>query len=101
MARTVALADPASRLGGLLAAKGYKLVGLQEARRFRAHVDAILYTGYRPEASGLTAGLTDSAGARPASDDLPCAIMLDVTGLDPQQAAAELEYRLQRRGWRW
>lgn len=100
MARTVALADPAGRLAGLLTAKGYRLVSLEEAGRFRAHVDAILYSGSRREAADLTAGGTGMA-FESVDGDLPGAIMLNVGGLDPEAAVAELDYRLRHRGWRW
>jgi hypothetical protein len=101
MAKTIALPDPAGRLAGLLAAKGYRLVSLQEAGRFRAHVDAVLYGGRRPDADNLTAATNDMALGGPADDELPGAIMLNISGLNPEAAVAELEYRLRHRGWRW
>lgn len=101
MAKTIALPDPAGKLAGLLAAKGYRLVGLQEAARFRAHVDAILYRGQGPDTATLTAGGAAIASGEAAGDELPGAIMLNISGLNPEAAVAELEYRLRHRGWRW
>lgn len=101
VARTIALPDLAGKLAGLLAAKGYRLVSLQEAGRFRAHVDAILYGGYPPDVADLTAGWTDIALGGPADDELPGAIMLNISGLNPEAAVAELEYRLRHRTWHW
>lgn len=105
MPKTVALQHPATRLTELLTAQGYKVISLQEAVRFRAHVDAILYNGHRSEtlpAYGNAAEATDiSLGHSPASADaLPAAVTLNITGLSAEEAAGELAYRLQHRHWR-
>lgn len=101
MAKTVALPDPAGKLAGLLAAKGYRLVSPQEAGRFRTNVDAVLYDGHRPERTGLMGGEASRTPGGPSDDELPGAIMLNISGLNPEAAAAELECRLRHRDWCW
>ena len=105
MPKTVALQYPAARLAELLAAHGYKVITLQEAVRFRAHVDAILYSGRNPETPLAHSTAVDIADislghSLAAADALPAAVMLNIIGLSAEEAAAELAYRLQHRHWR-
>jgi hypothetical protein len=107
MPKTVALQHPAGKLAAVLADKGYKVLDLQEAVRFRAHVDAILYAGRRPatgpagheapEAADMSIGYSHYGAA---DDALPGAVVLNVAGLSPEAAAAELEVRLRHHTWR-
>ncbi len=107
MPKTVALRHPAGKLAAVLAAKGYKVLDLQEAVRFRVHVDAILYTAHRPEAgpAGYEAleAVDMSVGLGPdwwADEALPGAVMLNITGLSPEEVAEELKVRLRHNSWR-
>lgn len=104
MPKILALQFPAARLAGLLAEKGYKVISLQDARRFRAHVDAVLYSGHRPETlpscqdESLAADI--SLGCNASDDPAAETLMLNITGMSAPQIAAELEYRLQHRSFR-
>lgn len=108
MPKIIALHHPAAGLAAALAAKGYRTVSLQEARRFRLHIDAILYSARLPETgpafhSGLEAAdisVGHARGENMTVDAMPGAIMLNITGLHPAQVAAEVEQRLQYRHWR-
>ena len=107
MKKTVALQHPATWLAETLAARGYKVISLQEAVSFRAHVDAVLYSSRRAETIPAFHGGLESAdisvghrGEEAPGDALPGAIMLNITGLHPEQVAAELEARLRHRPWR-
>lgn len=107
MAKVVALQHTAAGLAASLAAEGYKVMSLQDAQRFRTHVDAILYAARSPEsmaardtleAADISRGynLEDSV----VGEALPCAVFLNITGLPPKQVLAELEHRLRHRPWR-
>ncbi len=104
MAKTVALQHPAGKLAAVLTDKGYKVLALQEAVRFRVHVDALLYAGHRPETGAEVPEAADMSVGHGygwlADDALPGAVMLNITGLSPEEAAAELEIRLRHRPWR-
>ncbi len=107
MKKTVALQHPATWLAETLTARGYKVISLQEAVGFRAHVDAVLYSSRRAETVPSFHGGLESAdisvghrGEDALGDTLPGAIMLNITGLHPEQVAAELEARLRHRPWR-
>lgn len=108
MPKILALHHPAAGLSAALAAKGYKTMSLQEALRFRTHVDAILYSTRLPETGPAFQSALEAAdisvghdhGEGMAGDALPGAIMLNITGLHPEQVVAEVEYRLQHRSWR-
>lgn len=107
MKKTVALQHPSTWLVETLAARGYKVISLQEAVSFRVHADAVLYSSRRAETvpafhSGLEAAdiSVGHHGEEALGDALPGAIMLNITGLHPEQVAAELESRLRHRPWR-
>lgn len=107
MPKILALQHPAAGLAATLAAKGYRTVSLQEAVRFRTHVDAVLYVARRPETGPAFQSALEAAdisvghdpGGLPG-DAMPGAIMLNITGLQPEQVVAEVEQRLQHRHWR-
>jgi hypothetical protein len=108
MPKILALQHPAAGLAATLAAKGYETMSLQDAVRFRVHVDAVLYAAHRQETSAafhsaleaadISVGHDHSGGS--LSETLPGAIMLNITGLHPDQVVAEVEQRLQHRHWR-
>lgn len=105
MPKTIALQHLSGRLAGLLAARGYKVVSLHEAARFRAHIDAVLYSGHSPDTPTAHSSAAEAAdislGHWPAAADaLPAAVMLNIAGRTAEEAADELEYRLQHRHWR-
>ena len=104
MSKILALQYPAAKLARLLAEQGYKIISLQEARQHRAHVDAILYFGHRPDTltdCQETADFADvSLGAVAAADAAIDAVMLNISGMNAEQVAAELEYRLRPRNFR-
>ncbi len=107
MSKTVAVQHPSSWVAATLTAKGYKVISLHEALSFRAHVDAVLYSSRRaetvpafqsgPESADISVG---HRGDWSPDETLPGAIMLNITGLHPEQVAAELESRLRHRPWR-
>jgi len=106
MPKIVALQYPASRLAGLLAQKGYRVVDLYEAFRLRTHVDAVLYSVRQPEAApdyhGLSAAADISLGDyMAASDGLPGAVTLNIAGRSPEAVVEELGRRLRQRQWRY
>jgi hypothetical protein len=102
--KTVALQHPAGKLAAVLTAKGYKVLAFQEAVRFRVHVDAILYAGHRPETGAEMPEAADMSVGHGhgwlADDALPGPVMLNIAGLSPEEAAAELAIRLHHRPWR-
>ncbi len=108
MPKILALQHPAAGLAEALAAKGYKTMSLQEAVRFRAHVDAVLYTARRPETGPAFHSALEAAdisighdpGEGLPGDALPGAIMLNITGMHPDQVVAAVEQRLRYRHWR-
>jgi len=108
MTKILALQHPAAGLAATLAARGYKTVSLQEALRFRPHVDAVLYTARRPETSPSFHEALEAAdicvghdhGGSPAGDALAGAVMLNITGLHPEEVVAAVEWRLRHRPWR-
>ena len=108
MPKILALQHPAAGLAAALAAKGYRTVSLQEAVRFRSQVDAVLYDARRPETGPALHSALEAAdisvghdpGGGLAGEALPGAIMLNITGMHPEQVVAEVEYRLQHRHWR-
>jgi hypothetical protein len=108
MPKILALQHPTAGLAATLAARGYKTVSLQEALRFRTHVDAVLYTARRPETSPAFHSALEAAdisvghdhGESMVGDALPGVIMLNIGGLHPEEVVAAVEQRLQYRPWR-
>jgi hypothetical protein len=107
MNKTVALQHPSAWVAATLAARGYKVISLQEALSFRAHVDAVLYSSRRAETVPAFQSSLENAdisvghrGEWAPEEALPGAIMLNITGLHPEQVADELESRLRHRPWR-
>jgi len=87
------------QIAQLLQERGYKVIDMYEASRPGAHVDAFLYTSYHPDIVTSFNNLTESAditlgGGHPDIESNPSPIMLNVTGLRPEQALATLEYRI-------
>lgn len=103
MSKIIAVQSPGTRLSALLEERGYRVIDLSSANRSRTRVDAILYTGYRPDSVTDAVEIADISwgGFSPAPDEFPSAITLNITGLRPEQAVEALESRLRHRHWRF
>lgn len=102
MPRIIALSQPDARLAAHLRERGYQVIDVAETCRQRIRVDAIMYSARHPggiSASNQTeADLSVGCACFNSGDpfDIPA---LNITGLDPAQAADLLETRLTRRSW--
>jgi 6-phosphogluconate dehydrogenase len=96
MPKVVALQMPATNLAAFLTQRGYKVIEFNQLSRSRTQVDAVLYTHYRPEET-ISTYMSYTDNSDPITDDFPSAIMLNITGLQPDQVLNELDKRLRHR----
>lgn len=102
MPKTIAIADPNSRLAAELAAHGFRVVdGASQARPGQA-ADVCLYTSYRPTTEACLTAHSEQADISIGHyhytiADHPATIMLNITGLNPRQVIDCIQHELGRR----
>lgn len=99
MPKTIALQSGMSEVASMLRDKGYHVVDIYEAKRPGSKVDAYLYTSYHPDAFNSSLGILEyadiSVGYTSISyDHHTSPVMMNITGMSPQQAVSTLEHRL-------
>jgi ABC-type molybdate transport system ATPase subunit len=83
----------------LLEKQGYHVVDMQEASKPGLKVDAFLFTSNHPDIVTSYNNLSNAADVSlaletPQQDSSVNTIMLNITGMSPQEAVQELEHRL-------
>lgn len=99
MSKIIALQSHMGAIAGLLRDKGYRVIDKYEAQRPGSRVDAYLYTNYHPEAfnslhssleyADVSVGYTSLSYDRHTTP-----LMLNISGMTPEQAVSTLEHRL-------
>jgi len=102
--KTIAIRAPGTELREALTARGYQVIELTEASRTHCHIDALLLTAFCPENitschQSLDASDIAIGSVYPAQDDLPHTIVLNITGMYPEQVVDSLERHLRHRRW--
>ena len=100
----MAIHSPEAQLSDILTSRGYRIIELTEASRSRCHVDALLLTAFCPEnatscyqspiASDIAIGSVNIV-----QDDLPHTIVLNITGMYPEQVVDLLQRHLRHHHW--
>lgn len=102
MSKTIALANPNSRLAGELTTRGFRVVdGANPAIPGQA-ADVYLYTCYRPTTEACLTAHSEQADIsighyHYTTADHPDTIMLNITGLNPGQVIDRIQHELERR----
>ena len=97
MPKTVALQSRMEHIAALLQARGYTVIDMYEASRPGTRVDAFLFTSNHPDIltsyNNLTSASDITIGNTAPSDDELSTVMVNVTGLSPDEALAILEQK--------
>jgi len=99
MPKTIALQSGMSEVASMLRDKGYQVIDIYEAKRPGAKVDAYLYTSYHPDAFNSSLGALEYADVMVgytsmSYDHQTSPMMMNITGMSPQQTVSTLEQRL-------
>jgi hypothetical protein len=98
MPKVVSLASHTGTMAQFLSRHGYKIVDHQWAGRPGVHIDAILYTSYRPDMMSSCTSFTETAdislGNISHDPDSYCPAVVNITGMGPDAVLDLLKRRL-------
>ena len=102
MPKTIALANPNSRLASTLARHGFRVMDETDRLRPGQAADVCLYTSYRPATEACLTAHTEHADISVGhyhytTADHPATIMLNITGLNHGQVIDRIQQELERR----
>jgi hypothetical protein len=98
MPKTIALQANSQELVDLLQQQGYTVVDMYQAHQQREAVDAYLYTTYHPDALTTYHSASDPLDSplniTEEIDSYPATLMMNISGLPPEQVLIRLKHRL-------
>ncbi len=97
---TIAVQSRMDDVARILKQRGYKVVDMLEASNPDSHIDAFLYTSYHSDIVSSFNSFTQSDDAVLAAADSfqpnsASIVMVNTTGMNPQEAVDVMEERLQ------